>query len=728
MTAAVFRNTPASIPPSQNTAPVLEFNCLYTHDVKKKSKKWQDGFLRFHTFNKRVMVYDVPRNLIGDTHWAGEESVQEGDELTLDRSGVMVEVGDSVGQTQTDLTELRKSRKKDQSHSNAPTPVATTPNPAARPTGGMGMAARANTQQKHRSLNALLGTPKGPIGKAALPQKSPFEERHENDENEEWEDGRPPKRARIGSAPAWNVTRTTTTPRPVKEGRAPLWARTADAAKQRKKAALQPGQQRLGTKEIIDLAEEDEPTNDFLPGFSDGALGQSSSPHNRATKSVPKPKQKPSIRSSPPAAKARGAPAKPSYGQEIIDIDAESEARTANESTRRDHGSKESTRSEISKRPSKVGRKQQSDSSETMRESPDPAPQPNPRPANMRPGQMLRLAASAPKRKKTLLCQDQLKQKPKRISSTNTDELAGTLVGAFDEDEEEQRPKSAREQFEARLARIDKKNGSTSSARLNTPKGNREQIKIDDDESASLDAQQERPQTSHAASAIELRRLDDKMLPPASRRRSPTPPVEAPSPAPPRQEERPFRRAISDSVTAQPIKKPKRVPGAPVRYTPTPSPTKRRSREATPSEAPQPQQTAKSNLNIPPSVLQTSNKPTAAFNSKQKRPLQKSVSLNVSSNGTSAVILGRKFQAPGKPQQKKADKPEPPKDLGPWSREAFDLFTFRPPSWNEEKWCREESQEKNGGDSNEIAGAKDGNKENGGPPVGLSGGVSFPHS
>lgn len=26
---------------------------------------------------------------------------------------------------------------------------------------------------------------------------------------------------------------------------------------------------------------------------------------------------------------------------------------------------------------------------------------------------------------------------------------------------------------------------------------------------------------------------------------------------------------------------------------------------------------------------------------------------------------------------------------GPWSCEAFDLFTWRPPKWNEEKWCIE---------------------------------------
>jgi hypothetical protein len=29
------------------------------------------------------------------------------------------------------------------------------------------------------------------------------------------------------------------------------------------------------------------------------------------------------------------------------------------------------------------------------------------------------------------------------------------------------------------------------------------------------------------------------------------------------------------------------------------------------------------------------------------------------------------------------------KDLGPWSREAFDLFAWRPPGWNEQNWCLE---------------------------------------
>jgi len=112
MTSAVYRNgTPSlSIPQTQNTAPVLEFNCLYTHDLRRKAKRWQDGFLRYHTFNRRIMVYDVPRNFVGDVHWTAGEALQEGDEVMLEKGGVMVQVSEAVGRTETDLTGLLNSR------------------------------------------------------------------------------------------------------------------------------------------------------------------------------------------------------------------------------------------------------------------------------------------------------------------------------------------------------------------------------------------------------------------------------------------------------------------------------------------------------------------------------------------------------------------------------------------------------------------------------------------
>ena len=100
-----------AVPSTQNTAPILEFRCLYTHDLRRKQKRWQDGLLRFHTFNKRIMVYDVSRNYIGDMHWREDEVLQDGDEFQLDR-GVLIQVGEATGSMEQDLTGLLEKRKK----------------------------------------------------------------------------------------------------------------------------------------------------------------------------------------------------------------------------------------------------------------------------------------------------------------------------------------------------------------------------------------------------------------------------------------------------------------------------------------------------------------------------------------------------------------------------------------------------------------------------------------
>lgn len=188
-------NPSLSVPATQNTAPVFEFNCLYTHEVRRKSKRWQDGFLRFHTFNKRIMVYDVPRNLIGDTHWTSDEPLQEGDQMMLDRKGVLVEVTDNVGQTQTDLTELMSCAHKASGKRNASSPVRTPPT-ITRPASSVVLK---SAQLKHRSLNALLKTPRGPTGKATISTNSPFDMRREDIENQNWNAQRAPKRQRLGS-------------------------------------------------------------------------------------------------------------------------------------------------------------------------------------------------------------------------------------------------------------------------------------------------------------------------------------------------------------------------------------------------------------------------------------------------------------------------------------------------------------------------------------------------
>ena len=163
-----------TVPNTQNTAPIIDYRCLYTHDLRRKQKRWQDGVLRYHTFNKRVMVYDVPRNYIGDTHWRDSEPVQDGDEFELDR-GVLIQVGELLGSVQQDLSELLEKRKKapevqtrddslpKQSAVNLARPHVSQPTQLIRP----------------KSLNAVLGTPKGPVGRAAVQVRSPYEQRME---------------------------------------------------------------------------------------------------------------------------------------------------------------------------------------------------------------------------------------------------------------------------------------------------------------------------------------------------------------------------------------------------------------------------------------------------------------------------------------------------------------------------------------------------------------------
>ncbi|KAJ4293983.1 hypothetical protein N0V90_007672 [Kalmusia sp. IMI 367209] len=175
---APLRGTPrlAAIPASQNTAPVAEFRCLFTHDLRRKQKRWQDGYLKFHSFNSRVIVYDASRFLVGETYYKDSNELQDGDELTLDK-GVMVTVAEAIGITHTDLTPLFERKAKDSPQRN----IAAIPHkPFPSPTVSVSKTLQAASQLRHKSLNTLLGTPKGPIGKA-VPMRSPFEERVEKE-------------------------------------------------------------------------------------------------------------------------------------------------------------------------------------------------------------------------------------------------------------------------------------------------------------------------------------------------------------------------------------------------------------------------------------------------------------------------------------------------------------------------------------------------------------------
>ncbi|KAL4933163.1 uncharacterized protein BDV17DRAFT_148910 [Aspergillus undulatus] len=166
MTAPHPTGTPRSsnlhVPATQGTAPVVKFRCLFTHDVRRKAKRWQDGFLRYHTFNKRVMVYDNTGYFIGDLHWRALEGIQDGDELELDK-GVLIQVCEPLEKTETDLSELYKNKSQtspSRPGDAPPSSLRSTPRPS---------------QLASRSLNDLLG-----IRKTPAPQiRSPYERRHD---------------------------------------------------------------------------------------------------------------------------------------------------------------------------------------------------------------------------------------------------------------------------------------------------------------------------------------------------------------------------------------------------------------------------------------------------------------------------------------------------------------------------------------------------------------------
>lgn len=165
------------VAPTQNTAPVHEYRCLYTRDLYKKAKKWHDGSLRFHTFNRRVMVYDDSKNYIGDLHYREGEAFGEGVEIQLDR-GVKVEVGELSGQTETDLSHILDRQR-------AEKPLQPSKQPPAQ------------ASQRPKSLLEVLGPSQRRLGRSRLPLQSPYEERQSSNVFESL--GQPSKRPRLFS-------------------------------------------------------------------------------------------------------------------------------------------------------------------------------------------------------------------------------------------------------------------------------------------------------------------------------------------------------------------------------------------------------------------------------------------------------------------------------------------------------------------------------------------------
>lgn len=164
MSVMVSSSPSLTVAPSQNTASVVRFRCLYTHDLRRKAKRWQDGYLRYHTFNKRIMVFDEPGNFIGDRHWRQDEMIQDGDEFELDK-GVLVQVAECMEKTETDLTPLFETRKASQgSPSQSSQQAKKVP---------VRSAVSSSQSSQSRSLNDLLGIKRTPVERL----KSPYEQR-----------------------------------------------------------------------------------------------------------------------------------------------------------------------------------------------------------------------------------------------------------------------------------------------------------------------------------------------------------------------------------------------------------------------------------------------------------------------------------------------------------------------------------------------------------------------
>ncbi|RFU26392.1 hypothetical protein B7463_g9942, partial [Scytalidium lignicola] len=204
MAAANLDHIEVSHPPK--SAPVLEFRCLFTHDLRRKHKRWQDGRLKFHTFNKRVMVYDDRSNFVGDTHWQKDYEIQDGEELELERNGVLVQAGECMGRTDQDLSELLEKRLKERQGRVASRNISVAesrPLSTSSDSRNFTIPSFASSERP-KALGAVLGTPTGHYGRAMLSTASPFEQKQRlssNNQNEN-EDGRPSKRSRPNESQA----------------------------------------------------------------------------------------------------------------------------------------------------------------------------------------------------------------------------------------------------------------------------------------------------------------------------------------------------------------------------------------------------------------------------------------------------------------------------------------------------------------------------------------------
>jgi len=185
------------------------------------------------------MVYDDRMNYVGDTHWH-DYTLDEGEELELERGGVLVQVADCMGRKEQDLGELLGSvRGRGREDRTAGREVeGVIPGTAAK-SGGIASRRQmvGTNRQSQKPLSDLLGTPSGHHGRALVSITSPFEERQNTSRKEMDTAEKPAKRRKLESPYAkagyaqkltgvtLDLSKTPQSTAPLR--REPLWARTS---------------------------------------------------------------------------------------------------------------------------------------------------------------------------------------------------------------------------------------------------------------------------------------------------------------------------------------------------------------------------------------------------------------------------------------------------------------------------------------------------------------------
>ena len=142
------------------------------------------------------MVYDERSNFVGDSHWREDSELNEGEELELERGGILVEVGECIGTRDQDLSELvdkRVREREERAAAKAAGPRASLPRPQTS-------TPAAAQHLRPKPLNAVIGIPTGHYGRAMVSTLSPFEQKHSNNQTDEG-NGRSTKRQKRNDTP-----------------------------------------------------------------------------------------------------------------------------------------------------------------------------------------------------------------------------------------------------------------------------------------------------------------------------------------------------------------------------------------------------------------------------------------------------------------------------------------------------------------------------------------------